>query len=81
MLIMLKSPLFRELNILKFPDKIALEYCLFINKYFNKFLRPIFKTSLTVSSDFYNCNTFWSDLGCIVVPHHQIKNLFLNSYN
>ena len=27
------SPLFRDLNILKFPDKIALENCLFINKY------------------------------------------------
>ena len=30
------SPLFRESNILKLPDKIALENCLFINKCFNK---------------------------------------------
>ena len=37
------SPLFRELNILKLPDKIALENCLFIIKYFNKCLPPIFK--------------------------------------
>ena len=32
------SPLFRDLDILKLPDKIALEKCLFINKYFNKCL-------------------------------------------
>ena len=38
-----KSPLFRDLNILKLPDKIALENCLFINKYFNKCLPTIFK--------------------------------------
>ena len=61
------SPLFRDLNILKLPDKIALENCLFINKYFSKCLPTIFKNWSTLSSDFHTCNT-WSNLGCIVVP-------------
>ena len=62
------SPLFRDLNILKLPDKIALENCLFINKYFNKFLPTIFKNWFTLSSDFHTYNTPWYNLGCIVVP-------------
>ena len=40
------SPLFRELNILKLPDKIDLKCCLFTNKYFNKCLPTIFKNCL-----------------------------------
>ena len=40
------SPLFRDLNILKLPDKIALENRLFINKDFNKCLPTIFKNGL-----------------------------------
>ena len=47
------SPLFRELNILKLLDKIALENYLFINKYFNKCLLTIFKNWFTLSSDFH----------------------------
>ena len=34
------SPLFRECNTLKLPDKIALENCLFINKYFKQISNP-----------------------------------------
>ena len=37
------SPLLRESNILKLPDKIALENCLLVDKCFNKFLPIIFK--------------------------------------
>ena len=51
------SPLFRDLNILKLPDKIALENCLFINKYFNKCLPTIFKNWFTLSSDFHTYYT------------------------
>ena len=67
------SPLFRELNILNLPDKIAPENCLFlfINKYFNKSLRTIFENWFTLSSDFYAYNTHWSNLGGIVVPPHN----------
>ena len=37
------STIFRELNILKVPDKIDPENFLFINKYFNKWIPTIFK--------------------------------------
>ena len=75
------SPLFRDLNILKLPDKIALENCLFINKYFNKCLPTIFKNWFTLSSDFHIYNTHWSNLGCIVVPPHNTKLYGRNSVN
>ena len=65
------SPLFRDLNILKLPDKIALENCLFINKYFNKCLPTIFKNWFTLSSDFHTYNTRWSNFGCIVIGPHN----------
>ena len=42
------SPLFRDLNILKLPDKIALENCFFINKYFKKCLSTIFKNCFLI---------------------------------
>ena len=62
------SPLFRELNILKLPDGISQENCLFINKYFNKRLCTIFKNWFTISSDFHTYSTCWPNLGCIIVP-------------
>ena len=51
------SPLLRELNILKLPDKIALENFIFINKYFNKYLLFIFKNWSSLSSDFHTYNS------------------------
>ena len=66
-------PLFRDLNILKLPDKIAVENCLFINKYFKKCLPTIFKNWFILSSDFQTYSTRWSNLGCIVVPPHNTK--------
>ena len=75
------SPLFRELNILKLSDKNVLENFLFINKYFNKCLPTIFKNWFTLSSDFRNYNTGWSNLGCIVVPPHNTKLCGRNSVN
>ena len=67
------SPLFRELNILKLSDKITLENCLFMNKYFNKCLPTIFNNWFTLLSDFLTYNTCWSNLGCIFVPPHNTK--------
>ena len=75
------SPLFRDLNILKLHDKIALENCLFINKYFNKCLPTIFKNWFTLSSDFHTYNTRRSNLCCIVVPPHNAKLYGRNSVN
>ena len=75
------SPLFRDLNIVKLPDKIALKNCLFFNKYFNRCLFAIFKNCLTLSSDFHTYNTRLSNLGCIVVPPHNTKLYGRNSVN
>ena len=72
------SPLFRDSNTLKLPDEIALENCLFVNKYFNKFLpltnvnlTKVFKNWFTISSDFHTSSTRWSSLGCLVVPPYN----------
>ena len=35
------TPLFKDSNILKFPDKIALEKCIFIKNYFNQTLPTV----------------------------------------
>ena len=75
------STLFRDFNILKLPDKIALENCLFINKYFNKCLPTNFKNWFTLSSDFYTYNTRWSNLGCVVVARRNTKLYGKNSVN
>ena len=37
------TPLFKDSNILKFPDKVALEICIFIKNYFNQTLPTPFK--------------------------------------
>ena len=76
-----KSHLFRDLNILKLHDKIALENCLFINKYFNKCLTTIFKNWFTLLFDFHTYSTRWSNLGCIVVPGNDTKLYGRNSVN
>ena len=75
------SPLFRESHIPKLSDKIALENCLFINKYFIKVLRTIFKNWFTLSSDFRTYSTRWSNLVHVVVPPHNTKLCGRNSVN
>ena len=44
-------PLFEDSNILKFPDKIDLENCIFIKKYFNQTLPTLFKNWFNLSTD------------------------------
>ena len=48
------SPLFKSNHILKLEDKILIENILFINKSFNNFLPPIFKSWFTFCSDVHN---------------------------
>ena len=43
------TPLFKDSNILKFPDKIALESCIFIKNYFSQTLPIHFKNWFTLS--------------------------------
>ena len=55
------TPLFKDSNILKFPDKIALEKCIFIKNYFNQTLPTPFKNWFTLSTDSHIHNTRWSN--------------------
>ena len=75
------SPLFTETNILKLPDKIALENWLFINKYFYKFLPKTFKNWFTLSSGAHTYSTRLSNQGYLVVPPHNTKPYGRNSVN
>ena len=68
------APLFEDSNILKFPDKIALENCIFIKKYFNQTLpTPFLKNWFTPSIDYYTHKTRWSNLGRLKIPPYKTK--------
>ena len=65
------TPFFKDSNILKFPDKIALENCIFIKNYFNQTLPTPFKNWFTLSTDSHTHNTRWSNSGCLKIPPHK----------
>ena len=65
------TPYFKDWNKLKFPDKIALENCIFIKNYFNQTLPTPFKHCFTLSTDSHTHNTRWSKLGCL--KSHSLK--------
>ena len=65
------TPLFKDSNILKFPDKIALENCIFIKNHFNQTLPTPFENWFTLSTDSHTHNTRWSNLGCLKIPPHK----------
>ena len=65
--------LFKDSNILKFPDKIALESCIYIKNYIKKTLPTPFKNWFTISADLHTYNTRWSNLGCLKIPLHKTK--------
>ena len=51
------SPLFKEISILKYQDKICLENILFVIKSLNNFSPPVFNTCFSLSSDQHNNET------------------------
>ena len=67
------TPLFKDSNILKFPDKIALENCIFIKNYFNQTLPTPFKNWFTLSTNSDTHNIRWSNLGCLKIPPPKTK--------
>ena len=67
------SPLFRESNILKLPNKVTVENSLFINKYFNTSPLTILNIWFTPSSDFHTLKTYGFNLGSLVVPPYSTK--------
>ena len=67
------NPLFKDFNILKFHDKIALENCIFIHKSFKQQLPQPFDNWFGLSSNFHTHCTRWPNLGCLNVPSHRTK--------
>ena len=67
------NPLFKDFNILKFYDKIALENSIFIHKSFKHQLPQPFDNWFRLSSNFHTRNTRWSNLGCLNVSSHRTK--------
>ena len=66
-------PLFKDSNILKLPDNLALQNYIFIKNYFNQALPISFKKFFTLSTDSHTHNTRWSNLGCLKIPPHKTK--------
>ena len=62
------TPLFIDSNIIKFPDKIKIENCLLINKYFHNKLPSTFNSWFNLSSNCHNYETSFSSKGNLKVP-------------
>ena len=69
------SPVFKSNHVLKLEDKLLIENILFINKSFNKFLFPIFKSWFTFCSDIHSYQTVSSTAENIFKP--SFYNWFL----
>ena len=72
------SPLFKESNIRKLPNKIGLKICLFINISTNLHPQSLKKLP-NFSADSHAYNTCWSDLGCVVPITHNTRLYGRNS--
>ena len=57
------APLYKDSNIVNFPDKNVVENCIFIKNYFNQTFSIPFKNWFTLSSESHTDNTSWSILG------------------
>ena len=62
------APLFFESKIAKLPDTIKIENFLFISKYVNNKLPPIFKSWFIFSSIFRNYETSFAAKGHLKIP-------------
>ena len=62
------APLFFKSKIVKLPDKIKIENCLFISKYVNNKLPPIFNSWFIFSSTFHNYETSFAAKGHLKIP-------------
>ena len=67
------DPLFKDCNILKLHDKIALENYILIHKSFTYELSQPFKSWFGLSSNFHTQNVRWSYLDFLNVPYHITK--------
>ena len=74
------SLIFKSNHILKLEDQILIENILFINKSFNNFLPPIFKSLfIFCSSDVHNYQTVSSTVDKIFKPSYRTDSYGKNS--
>ena len=73
------NPLFKDCDILKFHDKIALENSILIHKSFKHQLPQPFDNWFELSSNFHTHNTSWLNLDCLNVPSNKAKLYGRNS--
>ena len=76
-----KSNFFRYLNIMKLPDKVSLEKCILICKYFNQSLLKSFKSWFTLATTSHTHNTRWYSSSCLKIPSHKTKIYGRHSIN
>ena len=62
------APLFFKSKIVKLPDKIKIENCLFISNYVNNKLPPIFNSWFIFSSTCHNYETSFAAKGHLKIP-------------
>ena len=68
------SSLFSESNIIKLPDKISIENCLFVSKSLNNQLPEIFNNWFVLSSDTHRYETSCSEKGMLKVKSFNTKS-------
>ena len=67
------SPLFKNLKILEFSDKVALENCILISKSLLKILPKTHCDWFILSLESNTHSVIWAHNGCIGVPSHFNK--------
>ena len=73
--------LLKNLNILKLPDKVSLENCILICKYFNQSLLKTFKNWFTFATASHTHKSRWSNSGYLNIPSHNTKLYGMHSIN
>lgn len=69
------------LNSLKLPDKVVLEHCILISKYFNQALPKTFKNWFTLAAASNIDNTRWSNIVFLKIHSHNTKLYGRDSVN
>ena len=67
------SSLFSESNIIKLPDKVSIENCLFVSKSLNNQLPEIFNNWFVFSSYTHSYGTLYSEKGMLKVKSFNTK--------
>lgn len=75
------SNLFKSLMILKFPDKVSLENCIFFINFSINIYPETFKSWLTLTTVSHTHHTRWSKSRCLKIPSQNTKLYGRDSVN